>query len=72
MASASWVHAPLIRESLSKEQLPGGTQSVMSFLGIQGVAITRIEHTRKIEAAASVAKARRPRGKSYGVLVEGE
>ena len=33
----------------------------MSFLGIQGVAITRIEHTRKTEAAASAAKAGRTR-----------
>jgi hypothetical protein len=62
----------LIQESLSKEQLPSDTQSVMSLLDVQGAAITRIEHIRKTEAAASAAKARRPRSKSYGGLVDGE
>ena len=30
-----------------KERLPGATESVMSLLGMQGFAVTRIEHTHQ-------------------------
>jgi hypothetical protein len=42
----------------------------MSLIGVQGFAITRIEHTGKAKAAASAAKAGHPYGKLRGTRDE--